>query len=347
MTNMTISGLTASTQYQIKLFRPSAIDSSDADYLVATTSCVSDASGVLTVALVPTTGTLYYYAVFDSNTYTFSVPDSVNTLNITDNLTTPEKAVVKYASVTSVNQQTGAVVLTIADLTGEYVQTVNGKTGAATLGAADVGALPNTADVSALADTDIVSPANDQVLTYESGKWQNKPQVAPSSLLAYSPVPSSGEDYFQATFTTLGPTTKTPEDSSSRYMPVTFMSPASGKVKITVGFFLEFSSPNTGYWLTAALCSDTVGTIPTNLSTYPPVIPLVPNIGVNPSSIYRYHNLTFVLDTLTPNTNYTFYLGFCYQQTGSAQAATLTIMSNEISNYDTLGGPTFFLVEAL
>lgn len=379
MTNMQITGLTANTQYEIKLLRPSAIDSPDADYLVATTSCVSDGSGTLTVALVPTTGTLYYYGVFGTNSYAFLVPDSANTLQITANLTTPEKSVVQYASVTSVNGKTGVVSLSMADLTGQSVNEVNGKTGIVTLGASDVGAVPNgatvngklltsdpvlaasdvgalpstyTPAVSKLSDVSLTGLVSGDVLSYNGTDWV--PESLIGSVLALTYLTSDVEGTATTQTTSGGTQIKVPVYNGS-YYTTSFVAPASGRVKITVKVLATFDLSTAGslskLLADLILCSDTSGTLLGSASETGTANILWKESTSFDTNIYAPICASMIIPNLTAGQTYNVYLGMGIEAVGTVAGDTVS--------FSYLGGPavysntnpgeteSFILVEAL
>lgn len=341
MTVATATGLTANKQYKIQLFQPSPIDSTDADYLVATTSTVADNGGNLSVSLPPTTGNQYYYGVFDTNTWIFDLPDSGTPLAIDTLLIQPQRTIVEYASVTEVNGQTGVV----------------------QLDAQAVAALPNNASLESLSDVVVTNPSTGQVLTIgATGKWVNENSSGGggvSSLLAYTPFPlnSESDNNFTASWPSQDPSGIVgfvPKDSSNRYPTCEFTAPTSGKAKVTVGFFLVVdggnASPNTAMDMTVALCSDTTPTVLAGASTYRPEFKIAqeipPETFQQPRQFQVYVNMTYILDNLTAGQNYTVYLGL-FLYTDSTAGVNITIPSNDTPTTVGSGGPAFFLVEAL
>lgn len=140
MTIVTASGLTASTSYLIKLMRQQPIDSGSPDTLVSTTSTRSDSGGNLSVNLPYSPPNTYYWAILNTVAYVFAVPATGGPFTIASLVVAPQQVVIQYP-VTTVNGHTGPnVVLVLGDLDGTFVTQVNGKTGAITLGASDVGA---------------------------------------------------------------------------------------------------------------------------------------------------------------------------------------------------------------
>jgi hypothetical protein len=339
MTICTASGLTADTRYTIKLMQPSAVDSLDADYLIATTTTVSDASGNLSVPLAPTVSNQYYTGTFDNNLWSFQVPDSGSSVAIIDHLIAPAKSVVTFASVTSVNGKTGDVSLALSDLNGSYVVSINGSTGAVTITAASLGAVADTrmvaghalsADVEiALADLsnlDLTAVADGDILIYDAATstWKNGSASGGGGLVLQDSVtvaPSPQQNFSIATTAKAEYLALLTNTNDASFLDFTF-TPQSDKVRIRVEGYVEVTD---AVYYAGLYLSDNTGGSPLSGTTVPPFRFLLSERGTV-RTIAAPFAVEFIANNLTPGTPLTYYLGGFFFPTTAVTGSTMNII---------------------